>query len=574
MRKLLAFVAMLTAVVLCFTGVAAAEFNPGTYSVEMLAHNGNIKLDVTFSAEKIEKIELVEHEESKQLGDVAIEMIAAEIVERQSLNVDTIAGATISSAVAKAAITQAVKDAGGDPAAMQEAKAADTAVLPDENVDIVVVGAGAAGMAAATEAAELGLDVILVEQLGILGGSSMRAGGIQGADTSILAKYGQTFTKEQHFAQLSAPVTGSLHPDTLDVEYCKIAVDNWSDNIEWFVGLGVEFQEPWGGLGFHWDAGGARNAWRLIKAMHERMDELKADYRLNTKAESLIIEDGAVKGIVATAPNGTQYKINAKGVVLATGGYLANKEVVAKYLPGFENGSYDVSMGCDGSGLLMALEAGADTKAMDSAGMHALACMYRGISRSLTMPAHCGGIAVNSKGERYFDENAPYAELTTATKAQGDVWLLMDEATFTAPAVATDIGGNPDMYVICDTLEELAVELGIDAEGLKTTAERYGEFVRNGVDEDFGKAKSGLVGDFSKGPYYGVKTVIENHTVYGGVVVNNDAQVLNANGEVIEGLLGAGEFVCFKTPGRGPLAEAIDFGRIAARTVKAAVDAE
>jgi len=146
MKKMLAFVAMLTALVFCLAGMGVAEFNPGTYSVEMLAHNGNIKLDVTFSADKIEKIELVEHEESKQLGDVAIQMIAEAIIEQQSLNVDTIAGATISSAVAKAAITQAVKDAGGDPAAMQVKKAADTAVLPDENVDIVVVGAGAAGM--------------------------------------------------------------------------------------------------------------------------------------------------------------------------------------------------------------------------------------------------------------------------------------------------------------------------------------------------------------------------------------------------------------------------------------------
>ena len=570
MRKLVSIL-LVAALLMCSSVFASADFQSGTYEEEMVGHNGNVKLAVTFGEKWIESIDILECEESKQLGDVAIQTIADEIICKQSLNVDALAGATISSMTAKALITQAVKDAGGDPADYQSREEVDMSALPDETVDMVIVGAGAAGMAAACEAADLGLNVILVEKLGVLGGSSMRAGGIHGAETSILEKYGMEYTHEQFYDMLTAPLSENLDPETLDIEYCKIASERWGENIEWLADLGVEFGEPWGGCE-HWDTGAVRNAWRLIKAMHEHMDELNVDYRLNSKAESLIIENGVVKGIVVTAPNGTQYRINAKGVVLCTGGFLANKDLVAEYLPGQESFTFDESIGCTGDGLIMALEAGADTKAMDSAGMHGLATLYRGISRSLTMPAHSGAIAVNAKGERFANEDGAYADLTAAVKAQGDVWCIMDEATFTAPAVATDVGGNPDMYVICDTLEELAYELGIDAEGLKATAERYGEFVHNKVDEDFGKAENGLVGDYSVGPFYGLKAVVENHTNYGGIATDLNARVLNKDGEAIEGLFAAGEVACLKTPGRGPLSEAIDLGRIAARFINSDIN--
>lgn len=573
MKKLLSLLVMLI-VLFSTVGGAFADFNPGTYTVEMQAHNGPITVNVTFSADRMEEITFDANKESKQLGDIAIQMTVDEILSTQSLNVDTVAGATISSAVARAAVSQAVKDAGGDPAAMQTEKPVDSSVLPDENTQMLIIGGGAAGMAAAVEGADLGLDVLLVESLGILGGSSMRAGGIHGAETSVQKQYGQEYTKDMLYDFIAAELSDNLDPETLDLEYCKQAVTRWGGNIDWLVDMGVTFGEPYAGSPYHSDAGAERNGWRYIKAMREHMDEHGVDYRLNTRATSLIIEDGAVKGAVMQAPNGTSYNVYADSVVICTGGFLHNKELVAEYLPGFENGTTDVSIGCDGSGLLMALEAGAAVKAMDSAGMHGFACLHMGLSRSLTSPAHFGGIAVNAKGERFCNENASYADITAAARAQDACWMIMDDATFNTTSILTDISGNPDMYVIRDTLDELASELGIDPEGLKATAARYGEFVRNGVDEDFAKEKIALVGDFSKGPYYGVKTVIENHTSYGGLSIDNQARVLNEQGEPIEGLLAAGEVACFKTAGRCPLSETIDFGRIAARTVKAEIDAE
>ncbi|MDO4547999.1 MAG: FAD-binding protein, partial [Clostridia bacterium] len=297
-------------------------------------------------------------------------------------------------------------------------------------------------------------------------------------------------------------------------------------------------------------------------------------YRLNTKATGLLTQDGAVTGIMAQTGDVT-YEIRAKAVILATGGYLANRELVAQYKPGYENNGFDVTIGCDGSGLLMALEVGAVAKHMDICGFHALAASYNGVSRSLTNPAGAGCIAVNAAGERYANEAGAYADFTAATMEEGQVFCIMDETVMNQGRIKNDTGLSniTEMYTICDTLEELAAELGIDPAGLVATAERYGEFVRNGVDEDFGKAATGLTGDFSKGPYYGVKANVENHTVYGGIEIDNNGHVLDESGDIIGGLYAAGEVAMFKTGGRAPLPECVDMGREAARSIKAELGA-
>lgn len=148
---------------------------------------------------------------------------------------------------------------------------------------------------------------------------------------------------------------------------------------------------------------------------------------------------------------------------------------------------------------------------------------------------------------------------------QGQVFCIMNESLFQVPRIQNDHGLSSikEMYTIADTPEELAAALGIDPEGLRATLEQYGEYVRSGVDEEFGKAASALTSDFSEGPYYGVKAVTENHTVYGGIKTDNSARVLRADGSIIPGLYAAGEVALFKTAGRSPLPESIDMGRVA-----------
>lgn len=549
-----------------------AAFTPGTYRVEAMGHNAVITAEVTFSEDAITDIVVVEHSESKSVGDVAMEAMTAEVLERQSLNVDTLAGATVTGAIFRNMLTEAVKLAGGDPSAMQQAKevAVPTAEELSAEVDVVIVGGGAAGLAAAVTAHEEGLSAILVEQLGILGGSSGRAGGVTGADTSILKANGMTWTAEQYYDYIAAPATASIHEDLIDREYCKEFSVRAGENIEWLYDLGTEFVVTFG-VGMHYGANTSRVAWSMIKSMKDYLDENGGEYRLNTKATELLMDGDKVVGIKAEY-EGVEYEIKADAVIMATGGYLANKEIVAKYKPGYENNGYDVSIGNDGSGLEMALEAGAVAKHMDICGFHALATWYNGVSRSLSSAANAGCIAVNAAGQRYTNEAGLYSDFTEATMKQDQVFCIMDSVVFSDGRVASDTGLSNivEMYTVCDTLDELAVELGIDPAGLAATAERYGEFVRNGVDEDYGKAASSLTGDFTKGPFYGVKANVENHTVYGGIEVDNGGHVLREDGSVIDGLYAAGELIMFKTGGRCPLPETVDMGRICAKTIAAA----
>ena len=229
-----------------------------------------------------------------------------------------------------------------------------------------------------------------------------------------------------------------------------------------------------------------------------------------------------------------------------------------------------MTIGYNGSGLLMAEAVGAGTVCMDAIVLHALAAPYNGTSRSLTTPAAQGAIAVNQDSVRYYAENAAYAELGAATLAQEKAYCIMNEDLFNVPGIKNGHGLSciKEMYIIRDTIEELAEAIGVPADNLKATVERYGEFVRNGKDEDFGKSANALTSDFSKGPYYVVAAQPENHTVYGGITTHIDMQVLREDGSAASGLYSAGEINCAKIP-RLNLSMTIDQGRVAARAIAA-----
>jgi len=151
----------------------ASAFTPGTYTIETMGHNGKMVVDVTLSENAITDIQVVEHAETRRLGNIGMDTVITEILERQSLDVDTVSGATASGAVVRAAVTEAVKQAGGDTGAWMIPAEADTTEYSDVTTQVVIVGSGVAGLTTAVQAQESGLEVILVEQLGIVGGSSI-----------------------------------------------------------------------------------------------------------------------------------------------------------------------------------------------------------------------------------------------------------------------------------------------------------------------------------------------------------------------------------------------------------------
>ena len=213
---------------------------------------------------------------------------------------------------------------------------------------------------------------------------------------------------------------------------------------------------------------------------------------------------------------------------------------------------------------------------MAQANYHGLAAMYNGASRSLQTPLNNGAIVVNAEGKRFVNEKASYTEVAFSILEQegGYAYCVMDQTMMDFDSIKNDVGLSAitDMYVQADTLEELAGLLGIDPEGLAATVEAYSQFVKNGVDEEFGKPSDYLNSDYLTPPYYGVKASPETHTVHGGVVVDTYTHVLDSEGRIIPGLLAVGEVTASHVRGASTNSVNVAAGRLAAREAAKAVD--
>lgn len=544
-----------------------AMFTPGTYAVTVDGHNGPFEIDVVFSQDKITDIIIGENDESPAIGDVAMEAMRSEILERQSLNVDTIAGATMTGVYFRVAVTEAVKEAGGDPSKMQ-AKADKQLTTPeDTTVEVVIIGSGIAGLSTAMEASKLGLEVMVIEQLGILGGSSARAGYLMGTGTKLQAEQGITYSMDDLKARFLRAVDVT---NTEAYAHAVRFVENMGVNIDWMYDLGTKFGPV--NLGFqHYGPEGERLGSFLIKALENNLKTKNIDYRLNTRGDELLTDpSGAVIGVRVEAPNGEYYNIYANAVVVATGGFFANKDMTAQYFPGYENFPYDCTMGADGSGMLMAEEIGAELKNMTSGNHHAIVGFYKGVPRSLTLLAGNGGIAVNSKGERFFNESGDYTLFTKAVIDQNDdIYAIMDQTIADLPVIQNDKGlaALTLMYTVADTLEELAAKMGMDPEGLLASVEAVRESIAAGTPDAFEKPVANMRTDFTNPPYYGVKTQIENHTNFGGIATDYESRALRSDGTVIKGLYAVGECAAMKPGTAGMLSVGVFEGRIAANAI-------
>lgn len=555
-------------------GTTTNSYKAGTYTIETTGHNGTFNVDVVFDEEKILDVVVGDNNESGFIAEAAFDDMISNIVERQSLDVDTISGATISGMAVKMAVSKAVEEAGGDKSALDKPAPEDGTVYEDVTADLVVIGSGAAGMAATIQADELGMNVILVEQLGLLGGSSVRAGYMVGGDTVVQAEQGIEYTTQDWIDFMVKP-RDSSDKGLFQEESALRMASHAGENINWLHKLGVKFG-PVNLKWQHYGPEGSRVGPYAMNAFQENLDEKDVDYRLNTRAVELIMEDGQAKGVLVEAPDGSHYKIFSDSVIIATGGFFANQEMVEKYDPDHAQFPTDVSIGADGSGMLMVEKIGGVLGYMDQANYHGLAAKWNGVSRSLTLPAGNGALAVNAEGKRYANEAGAYELLTKGTMEQADstAYCIMDQTLMDLDVIKNDHGLSNivEMYEKADTIEELAQKLEINPEGLKKTVADYESYVRNGEDLEFGKNPVFMRSDFSVGPYYGVKASVENHTNHGGIIVDIDNHVLDANNQVIPGLFAAGECAASHIQGFYTYQACIENGRVAAKVAHEEMD--
>lgn len=429
------------------------------------------------------------------------------------------------------------------------------------STDVVVVGSGATGMSASIQAKQLGLDVIMLEKNGSLGGSSNSAEGYGGINTNFAKKQGIHYDVKKVFKEAQDFHHWATNPELLMKYY-----QSSGETGNWLESLGVKFDmlAPNGTNKF--------NTWHLyhrdqpttnslVASLSDNAKKLGVKIMLETRGKELIMKDGKVAGIKAEKSDGGTLSIKAPVVILATGGYANNPKMIEKYAKIDGDVVVDVGVpGRTGDGINMALKVGASDKRLKGTLMNFGAAMkgqptYGPINMVGWMPL----LKVNQEGFRFEDESVVERDWGTAgnaQKQQGYVYHIVTKDTLDGfikngfptwtnkmPNFYDDLNKalekNKDSVFKADTLEELADKMKIDKANLEATVNKWNEFAKTGVDKDFGLPAKYLY-PVEKGPYYGFKFGLGIFATTDGLEVTPDAQVLDKKGKVIPGLYAGG----------------------------------
>lgn len=479
---------------------------------------------------------------------------------------------------------------------------ADAPAEVDEvlSCDVVVVGAGNAGLSCTLEAASLGLDVVLLEKEGFLGGTLSGTEGIFGLSSQLQVDAGLEMPEKWQIVQKELEYT-NYRTDPL---LWDDVIDASGDDIDWLVGKGVNFPTIDRYLGqsdyetFHWWEGetGAAAA-ELLGSEAQSV----ATVMLSTPATGLVVEDGTVKGVCAQSDEGTTYRIDAPAVVLSASGLANDLELLGEKMGMDLSESASLfPIHCVGDALSMALSAGAQETSISTMNVFGV----RGYAP--TDPVAVAGtlqptsLIVNQNAERFMAEdlyikkffalvtnswNAQDAVYNVFTQAQADAWenegCICGVAAVKAGDALAGLGAQLDEAAALgtagvfkgETVEELAAAMGVDPAALAATVARYNEQCAAGHDADFGKSGEYLVA-LEEGPHYAVNPVYSVFATMGGIRIDRRTHVLDTAGQPIPGLYSAGsascglykETYCYQVSG-GMNAYCCYTGRTAARTI-------
>ncbi|ABW19840.1 FAD-dependent oxidoreductase [Alkaliphilus oremlandii] len=525
-------------------------YKAGTYTAVAKGHNGDVKVEVEFSDAAILSIKIVEHSESAGISDVPMKRIPEEVIEGQTLAVDTVAGATVSSKAILAAIEDAVKQAGGNVDALKANKKEDTAKTETElTTDVVVVGAGGAGLAAAASAHENGAKVIVLEKQATVGGSTALSGGAISAPESRFQKELGINDSKQAWTDLWKERQSTSNPNGKYPDYNFLAkfMDEAVVTTEWLVdyvghqyetvkGFGVDPAER---LHFPLTDGKTKGGTAVTQNIEKFILGEGIEILTETKATELIADkDGNITGVVAESKSG-KVTIHAKKVILAAGGYAKNEELLERFIPKAA-GTAEISAaaaGSTGDGIIMAEKVGAALYEEPWVIGLGVGSKVEGTG-SLMMD--WTKVYVNGDGERFTSEEVHYAIATNKVLEQKSPWIVLDSADANAKLIeALEAGMSTGEVVKADTLEALAEAMGVPVDTLVQTIRTYNEGAKAGKDA-MGKNKDYLA-SVEKAPYYGVKLYGKTMGTFAGVKTNDSFQVLREDGSVINNLYAAGE---------------------------------
>lgn len=576
-------------------------YTAGTYTGQSQnGRNGPIKVEVVFTADAIESVKVTEHEETAGIADPAIETIPADIVAHQSLGVDAVSGATITSAAILEAVADAVTQAGGNAEALKAVavKKEQSTEVVDKDVNLVIVGGGAAGISAAVSAAYEGMtNILLLEKEAALGGNAIRSGGFieyihPTADIAIKTNEGYTNTIEEMLAkgpadEMEAAVWDSLKADyeaykksgsdqlfdcpaLLAIEYYRVEGTppiynmGYPDLVDefdrWFTDeIGGSFTQLHGIVGYTWPRWTAPVGFERGSGYFHHFDQYIKDKNLDitimtsTPATELIVTDGAVTGVVARGADGTTYNITSKnGVMLCTGGFAKNGEMMVKYDTQWGMSAdvkSDNCAGTTGDGIVMAEKIGAALDGMENIMMFPQGDVVDTNDVSAVgIFAGSSNLFVNTHGKRFVDETASRFVISHAVFEQDEpIYYIITDALNSGLADESEeaIAKAIEHGAIYkgETVADLAKALGVEPSVLEETVKQYNTACETYQDELFGRTTFADGSEVVQGPFYASPCTPVAHITIGGIVTDTEGHVLAENGDPIPGLYAAGETV-------------------------------
>ena len=562
----------------------------GDFTGTAKGFGGDVSVTLTLTDGAITGCTAEGKDETEGVGSQAIAKMPGAIAESGSIAVDGVSGATITSTAIKEAAAAALTAAGLNPddyktAVENNATAEDSTV----DADVVVVGAGGAGMTAAITAAAEGKSVVILESQSMVGGNSVRATGGMNAGKTVYQdenEFGESAgvektlktaaekyadnetitalakTVSEQWAAYQANPTGYfdsvelMELDTMiggkginDPELVETLCANSADAIDWLDEHGITLHNvsSFGGASvkrIHRPVNAEGKTVSvgsyMIPLLQENCEKAGVKMMLDTTATEILTDaNGAAVGVKATGASGETVTVNAKAVVLATGGFGANLDMVVKYKPELKGFMTTNAPGIQGQGIEMAQAIGAATVDMDQIQIHptveanTAALITEGLRGD-------GAILINEEGQRFIDEVGTRDVVSAAEIAQTGSysWLVVDQAMADASSVIQ--GYIKKGYTVTgSTYEELGKAMGVDAAAFAETMEKWNGCVEAKNDPDFGRTS--FANPLNTAPYYAVKVTAGVHHTMGGLKINANTEVLNEKGEVIPGLFAAGE---------------------------------
>ena len=547
-------------------------FIPGTYVGVSKGFGGDMEVTVTLSENAIESIAIGGAHETENIGTFAVEMLGERILSAQSPKVDVLTGATVTSNAILRALNDALTQAGAELKRLPDATDSGETVnrvAVNMDADIVIIGAGGAGMTAAIDATQAGKSVILLEKMPYPGGNTTKAtGGMNAAETHYQAEQGIEDSVEQFVED-----TMKGGHDLNNRDLVTVMAQNSAAAIDWLDSIGaplpkVSFSGGATNKRIHAPEDGSGVGAYLVTAFRRNLDELGVTVLYDTCATDILTENGAVSGVKAQSKT-QDVTITTKAVILATGGFGNNEDMIVQYRPDLKGTVTTSAPGITGDGIVMAQAIGADLVDIDQIQLHPT--VEQATSMLITESVRGdGAILVNQEGKRFTNELLTRDVVSAAELAQpGSYAYIIFDQRLREGLKATEKYISTGITVQGDTIEDLAAQLDIDPATLARTLADWNGYVAAQNDPDFGRT-TGMEADLSQAPYYAIKIAPGIHHTMGGVKIDTQARVINTQGDPIPGLFAAGEVTGGVHGGNriggNAVADIVVFGKVAAQS--------